>query len=68
MIMTELVAQQRQEDRGVGKDDCIDAFKSGNQHVAEQLLPHTRPADVRTRFEFRVGRAVPMVSRYLCFT
>ena len=55
-----MVADQKQGDGG--EDDCVDAFKSGNKHVAEQLLPHTRPADVRTTFRFRVGRTVAMVS------
>ena len=27
-----------------GEDECVNAFKRGNKHVAEQLLPHTRPA------------------------
>ena len=42
------MADQQQGDGG--EDECVNAFKSGNKHLAEQLLPHTRPADVRTRF------------------
>ena len=39
------MADQKQGDGG--EDECVNAFKSGNKQVAEQLLPHTRPADVR---------------------
>ena len=46
-----LMADREQGDGG--EDECVNAFKSGNKHVAEQLLSHTRPADVRTTFEFR---------------
>ena len=58
--MTDLVAQQRQYD--CEAHDCVEAFKSGKKHMAEQLLPHTRPAVVRTWFQFRVLGVVAMVS------
>ena len=54
------MADQQQGDGG--EDECVNAFKSGNKHMAEQLLPHTRPAVVRTTFELGVGRRVAMVS------
>ena len=41
--------------------ECVDAFKSGNKKVAEQLLPSIRPAAVRTTFWFYVS-SVAMVS------
>ena len=34
--------------------ECVDAFKSGNKRVAEQLLPSIRPAVVRTTFKFNI--------------
>ena len=48
------MADQKQGD--CGEDECVNAFKRGNKQVAEQLLPHTRPANVRTTFEFSVDR------------
>ena len=35
----------------MAEHDCVNAFKSGNKQVAEQLLPSIRPAVVRTTFE-----------------
>ena len=36
----------------MAEDDCVQAFKSGNKQVAEQLIPSIkRPAVVRTTFE-----------------
>ena len=43
-------------------DECVNAFKSGNKQVAEQLLPSIRPAVVRTTFKFWFFRSVAMVS------
>ena len=58
------MADQQQGDGG--ENECVNAFKNGNKHMAEQLLPHTRPADVRTTFRLRVGVGefiiAPMVS------
>ena len=45
-----------------GEDECVNAFKSGNKHMAEQLLPHTRPANVRTTFPLVRGVHVVAMS------
>ena len=36
------------------REQIIVAFKSGNEQVAEQLLPNIRPAVVRTTFQSRM--------------
>ena len=46
----------------VVEHDCVDAFKSGNKSTAEELLPRTRPANVRTTFAGIYGVPVTLVS------
>ena len=54
------MADQKQGDGG--EDECVNAFKSGNKHLAEQLLPNTRPSDVRTTFWLRRGTSAYIAS------
>ena len=54
------MADQQQGDGG--EDECVNSFKSGNKHMAEQLLPYTRPADVRTTFPLVRGVHVVAMS------